>query len=210
MICFISCMAQPVSGCSIPQRRGCYYSSAPKCGLERVVLWLLASLLKKLLWAQNRCFKVLDGDCTLVDLIWSQAASLQNTTGSAAPTVATFLNMILNCTRHSPVVTEDDAGHVGCTGVAHFHNLLVEMLVEWQHLVKVLVYQPQEPGSHICGNSSVPGWVKLKYRRPSGSGPLGLAVGFLCVLYFLSEAGVPRGGVVGWHLCIINLVGNGI
>ena len=153
---------------------------------------------------------MLDGDCTLVDLIWSQAASLQNTTGSAAPTVATFLNMILHCTRHSPVVTEDDAGHVGCTGVAHFHNLLVEMLMEWRHLVKVLVYQPQEPGSHICGNSSVPGWVKLKYLIPPGSGPLGLAVGFLCVLNFLSEAGVPRGGVVGWHLCIKNLIGDGI
>ena len=73
------------------------------------------------------------------------------------------------------------------------------------HLVKVLVYQPQEPGSHICGNSSVSGWVKLKYLPPPGSGPLGLAVGFLCVLYFLSEAGVPRGGVVGWHL-----IGDGI
>ena len=87
--------------------------------------------------------------------------------------------MVLHCARHSPVVAGDDAGHVGGTGVAHLHRLPVKMLVEWRELVKVLVYQSQEPGGHICGHSSIPGRVKPQHLPPPGSGPLGLALGIL-------------------------------
>ena len=84
---------------------------------------------------------LLRGNCTLVDHIWSQAASLQNTAGLAVPTVATTLHMFLYCACDSPVVAGDDAGHVGHTGVAYFYSLSVEVLVEGRLLVKVLVYQ---------------------------------------------------------------------